>query len=150
MMLAVGLLAPALPAAGDPPQTTSKVTGTFAYQSFGGLREVVVTAHGSDPVRGSWEWLRDGIVWGSGPITCLVVDGDTAWLAGPTSDGSDAVFVRLEDGGTPGTNGDTAVVYGTEPEDTLEDMEEWCLEKSDSFDDFAVTSGNLNVWDVRE
>ena len=149
LMMIVGVVAAA---AAAPPATkkVAKVTGTYTYYTFSEVpRTVSVSAHGTDPVKGTWSWISP---YGtSGPVTCLRVSGDDAWLAGPTWDGASAVFMWVHDGGTPGRNGDTAFTWGTDPGETLEEMETLCESMTTSpfgYDAFDVVSGNLNVWDA--
>ena len=144
----------AVPVAAAPPVTmkVEKVTGSYTYYTFSEFpRTVSVSAHGTDPVKGTWSWTAPHGSF-SGPVTCLQVSGDDAWLAGPSWDGSFAVFMWVHDGGTPGRAGDTAFTWGADPGETLEDMEALCESMSTSpygYDMFDVVSGNLNVWDAR-
>lgn len=140
------------PVAAAPPNTmkVAKVTGTYEYTVFGNLRAASISAHATDPVKGTWTWTHTLGTW-SGPVTCLRVSGDDAWLAGPTWDGANAAFMWVHDGGIPGRTGDTAFTWGADPGETLEDMEALCESMTTSpygFDAFDVVSGNLNVWDA--
>ena len=152
LLMIVGVVAAA---AAAPPTTkkVAKVTGTYTYfvlENPSQWRTVSVSAHATDPVRGTWEWITPSDTY-SGPITCLQVSGDDAWLAGPVSGGTGAVFMWVHDGGTPGRAGDTAFTWGTDDGETLEDMEVLCESMTTSpygYDAFDVVSGNLNVWDA--
>lgn len=128
------------------------VAGHYTYfVEPGNLREVTVTAHGTDPVTGTWSWTQVPSGWHlSGPVTCLVVDGPDAWMAGPSTDGN-AAFLWVHDGGSPGSRGDTAVTWIADPGETLEDMEELCETQSSplGLERFPVESGNLVVRPAR-
>lgn len=60
--------------------------------------------------------------------------------------------MHVHDGGTPGRNGDTAFTWGTDPGQTLEEMEALCEEMVPppwfGFGPFNVVSGNLNFWNT--
>jgi hypothetical protein len=143
----------AVPVAAAPPATmkVAKVTGTYTYMVFDAPRTVSVSAHATDPVKGTWTWTTPFGTY-SGPVTCLRVSGDDAWLAGPFWDGTGAVFMQVHDGGTPGRNGDTAFTWGTDPGQPLDEMEALCEGMVPppwyGFGPFSVVSGNLNVWDA--
>jgi hypothetical protein len=150
MLMVVGVVA----AAGAAPPTTKKVakaTGTYEYITItGSWRAASISAHATEPLKGRWTWTAEGTTY-RGPVTCLQVSGDDAWLAGPMSDGSGAVFMWVHDGGTPGRAGDTAFTWGTDDGETLADMEALCESMTTSpygYDAFDVVSGNLNVWDA--
>ena len=156
LLMVVGVVA----AAGAAPKSTmkvEKVTGTYSYYVGTDIpRTVSVNAHGTDPVKGTWTWTMSSGTY-SGPVTCLHVSGDDAWLAGPFWDGTGAVFMWVHDGGTPGTAGDTAFTWGADPGETLGDMEALCEDMVEPpwdfdpyglFGPFPVVSGNLNVWDA--
>ena len=131
-----------------------KVTGTYGYvigPGPDGSREVTVSAQGTDPVAGTWSWSRPSDSW-NGPVTCLRVNGADAWLAGPMENGTGAVFLFVHDGGTSGGAGDTAFTWGTDPGETLDDMEALCDSMTPppfyGFDPFSVVSGNVKVTDI--
>jgi len=157
MALVTGVMA--VPLAAGPPATmkVAKVTGTYEYITItGGWRAASISAHATDPVKGTWAWTTFSGDTVRGPVTCLQVSGDDAWLAGPTWDGTGAVFMWVHDGGTPGRAGDTAFTWGADPGQTLETMEALCENMEPPpfefygvpYDAFDVVSGNLNVWDA--
>jgi hypothetical protein len=150
VVLAV-LLVLALSGVAQAKPPVSMLTGNYTYLTpSGAWREVTVSARATDPAVGSWTWSMDGATY-SGPVTCLRIVGDDAWLAGPAtswSDGDGAVFMWVHDGGNPGTAGDTAFTWGSDPGETLATMEALCESQSTSpygFDRFPVISGNLNI-----
>ncbi len=78
--------------------SVDKVAGTFSYYAFAGepasYRVLSVNAQTTDPVKGSWTWTRPNGTF-SGPVTCLRVDGDDAWIAGYTTPASELPGGRL-------------------------------------------------------
>ena len=130
-----------------------RATGTYTYTSPSGHKSVLVDAHGTNPVKGSWK-LTSATTTRSGSISCLVVQGADAYLFGPPTVGDRAAFLWLHDGGTPGTAGDYAVTWiedapGESPY-TRADMEGWCVNAGDGFPAplFPLESGNLAVYDA--
>ena len=64
------------------------VNGAYAYLTSGGAeRRDSVSVRDTEPVSGTWSRLvpPDGASLG-GPVTCLEIDGQDAWLAGPASE----------------------------------------------------------------
>ena len=100
------------------------------------------------------EWWRQTPVSGKvqsygGPITCMVVDGKDAWLAGPAATATDgrsglAIFFRLHDGG-PNGDGDTALGYLSNPGQTLTTMQTWCETRYTPTAMKPLTSGDVLV-----
>ena len=156
-LLAAALL---VAAAGRPAlaATSPKLTGGFTYDAVDDpsqARSVTVGAQGTDGnVKGTFTWTRPSGTYG-GPITCLQVDGSDAWFAGPVtsaprrgSEGFPAVFAYVHDGGTPGSAGDYAFVWGADPGQTLSDMETLCAGMDTylfGLWPFAVVAGDLKV-----
>jgi len=148
------LTASASPSASAAPMTTppvASVTGAYTYTAGDlGTRSITVEAFDTDPVTGTWSFAN--LELGrhmTGPITCLVVDGADAWMAGPATQWSEGVvaraaFLRVHDAG-PGVDGDTAVTWGADPGQTLEEMEAWCRDKSTDVEMYPVEAGNLIV-----
>jgi len=127
--------------------------GYYAVDDFGNpdsFRHVSLTAQTGDVTKGNWIWNRPEGTY-SGPITCAVTSGQDAWVAGPRTHGApdfDAIFMYVHDGGTPGSAGDLTFVWGTDPGETLADMEALCSTMDTDFygnDAFHVTSGNAAV-----
>ena len=94
LVLAIGLAVVASSVAQATP-SVAKVTGTYSYTSFSGPKSVSLSAHGTTPVKGTWSFTGGAATIG-GPITCLVVDGSEAWLAGTPSVGEAGVFIYLD------------------------------------------------------
>jgi hypothetical protein len=88
-----------------------------------------------------------------GPITCLVVDGPDAWMAGPATTATDgtkdrAVFIHMHDGGRDGA-GDLVVVLLNIQGQTIATMEQWCMRRFIPSGPFPITSGEVTVDDGR-
>ena len=85
-----------------------------------------------------------------GPVTCLVIDGQDAWLAGPATTVSDgttdrAAFLFVQDGGRGGTS-DTAVLWmKTVRGQTLATMEGWCTSRFIPTGPFPLDEGDVTV-----
>ena len=84
-----------------------------------------------------------------GPITCMVVDGKDAWLAGPATTATDgrsdlAILFRYHDGG-PNGDGDRALGYLSNPGQTLKTMQTWCETRYTPTSPNALTSGDVLV-----
>ncbi|HEX6868144.1 MAG TPA: hypothetical protein VF119_05030, partial [Candidatus Limnocylindrales bacterium] len=84
-----------------------------------------------------------------GPVTCLVIDGRDAWLAGPATTASDgsvdrAAFLFVHDGGANGS-GDTAVLWMNDPGQTLATMEGWCRSRFIPAGPYPLDSGDVLV-----
>jgi hypothetical protein len=102
------------------------------------------------------EWWRSTTRGGqtvqySGPVTCLVIAGDDAWLAGRATTATDgrpdlAIFFHVHDGGPAGES-DTAIGYLSNPGQTLATMEGWCRTKFIPAGPYPLTSGDLVVDD---
>jgi hypothetical protein len=135
----------------------AKVTGTYTYyvnDDPSAWRTVTINARATDPLKGTFTWVRPSGVY-SGPVSCLRVAGNDAWFAGPvtswTGDGSEdfvAAFFWVHDGGNPGKAGDLAFGWATDPWETLADMEALCANMDTEFygsEPFAVVAGNVTV-----
>lgn len=153
LAIAAFLLATAAPALGVQGAT---VAGSYQYSPFAQTptREVSIQAHRSgDSVRGSYEWtsLVDGVTR-TGEVTCLVVDGSDAWLAGretqTTGQPASGAFFRIDDGGAPGVTHDAAVAWIADPGQQLDELEAWCTDRNSEIPLFELDSGNLIVLEV--
>jgi hypothetical protein len=126
--------------------SVAKVTGTYTYWFDSGTgRLVSVNAKDADPAKGTWSWtqlLAEGGIGMtlSGDVTCLSVDGQNAWVAGPATNGpvptpSDhGAFLWLHDSGLPGGVGDMAITWISDPGlTTAQDMVTLCENKATSF-----------------
>lgn len=103
------------------------------------------------------EWSRtlpatgEGHFYG-GPITCLVIDGKEAWMAGRATTATDgtkdgAAFIHVIDGGPSGA-GDLAFLVLSTRNQTLTTMEEWCRRKFIPARPYPLTSGDIVVDDT--
>jgi hypothetical protein len=130
------------------------VAGAYTYGEPVTRRDAV-SAHfeGGDPA-GEWSRTipatRAGDSYG-GPITCLVISGSDAWLAGPATTATDgstdrAAFLHLHDGGPKG-RGDQAILWLSNPGETLTTMEGWCQTQFIPGGPFPLTSGDIVVQD---
>ena len=92
-----------------------------------------------------------GDTWG-GPITCLVISGSDAWLAGPASTATDgkteAALIVVHDGG-PGGKDDTALIWLAPPGQTITTVTNWCMNKFVPADLSPLTDGDVEVQDGR-
>ena len=99
------------------------------------------------------EWWRQTEVSGKtesygGPVTCLVINGADAWVAGPATTATDgrkdlAILFRLHDGGANGD--DSARGYLTNPGQTLATMQTWCETRYTPADLTPLTSGDVSI-----
>lgn len=129
----------------------SIVAGSYRYIPFDETptRAVSIRAQANaGGVAGSWEWIN--LLNGtrhSGSITCLVVNGSDAWLAGPDFSAGDpaGAFFRFHDGGAPGAEHDEAVAFIGDPGQTLNELEAWCQQRNVGTDLFPLDEGNLVV-----
>ena len=86
-------------------------------------------------------------VW-NGTISCLVIDGADAFMAGPVTDSTDGVnsanFILVHDGG-PNGDGDRVTMWLDDHGETLAILEGWCREKFTPGDTYPLTSGDIAV-----
>ena len=84
----------------------------------------------------------------NGTITCLVIDGADAWIAGAVTDSTDgvnrAIFIRVHDGGPKG-NGDRVTMWLNDHGETLPLLEGWCRERFTPGPTYPLTSGDIVV-----
>ncbi|HET8786281.1 MAG TPA: zf-HC2 domain-containing protein [Candidatus Limnocylindrales bacterium] len=136
-------------AATVPPGTGPTVNANYVY--FDRIDSVAARLEDGKPVG---EWWRQTQVDGktqsyAGPITCLVIDGNDAWLAGPATSATDgrsglAIFFRLHDGGPNGA-GDAARGYLSNPGQSLTTMQTWCETKYTQPEVTPLTSGDVSI-----
>ena len=130
------------------------VAGAYTYGEPGTRRDAV-SAH-FDQGEPAGEWSRTipatsaGDSYG-GPITCLVISGSDAWLAGPATTATDgstdrAAFLHLHDGG-PNGRGDEAILWLSNRGETLTTMQGWCQNRFVPGGPFPLTSGDIVVQD---
>jgi hypothetical protein len=99
------------------------------------------------------EWWRQTEVAGKtesygGPVTCLVIKGADAWVAGPATTATDgrkdlAILFHLHDGGANGN--DSARGYLTNPGQTLTTMQTWCETQYTPAELTPLTTGDVSV-----
>jgi hypothetical protein len=121
------------------------VSGSFTYHPFDrpAVRFGSIGASLAGGVHGTWSWQD----W-HGPVTCLVIDGNDAWIAGPGSTGPDTgVWIHLHDGGQAGKGDDMATAWGLDPGQPLEELIGWCETKADTVPLFPMIGGNVVVRD---
>ena len=138
--IALGLIATAAPVVASSP--TAGVTGNYTYTTFtGGHREVTLSAKLSGEVSGFWSAQSGG-----GPVTCLVVDGNEAWLAGTGTTGPDTgAFIHVVDGGAPGSAYDLVTAWFQDPGQPFEELQGWCEDRATHVPLFDVDTGNVTV-----
>lgn len=132
-----------------PPGTGPSVNANYTY--FDRIDSVAARLEDGKP---AGEWWRQTKVGGTtqsygGPITCLVIDGADAWLAGPATTATDgrsdlAILFRLHDGGPDG-DGDSARGYLSNPGQTLTTMRTWCETRYTPAALTPLTSGDVSV-----
>ena len=135
-------------------------TATVVFEG-GAARNVTINALGTDPVKGSWSFggrSNDRI---SGPVTCLLVEGDEAFMFGPWTVGGRGAFLWVRDGATPGGADDEAITWiqdlPTDPPRPASSpgpwrrWEGWCLNAGEGFPGpedpgtVPLISGNLTI-----
>lgn len=128
------------------------INGAYAYSPSGvAQRRDSVAVRGGDPPSGTWSRLiPDTNRYLGGPITCLVVDGSDAWMAGPVAEASAdvtgaAAFLYVHDSGVAGGAGDTAVTWIADPGQTLETMEGWCRGKYIPAGPYTLDDGDIVI-----
>jgi hypothetical protein len=144
---------------GSPPSASpgpaSYVDGAYVYGTTPPKRDTIaVRLEGGRPVG---EWSRrepavgDAKFYG-GPITCLIVDGQDAWMAGPATTATDgttdrAAMLYVHDGG-PGGGGDLVVLWLSTPGQTITTMVQWCERRQIPAGPYPLTSGDVTVTDA--
>ena len=127
--------------------------GNYVYGTAPPRRDTLA-AHfeGGGPVG---EWSRrtpatgDADLFG-GPVSCLVIAGSDAWLAGPATTSTDpsvvAAFIHVTDGGPDG-EGDTAFMWLARGGQTIVTMTDWCETRFIPADGLPLTTGDVLVHD---
>jgi hypothetical protein len=143
-----------IPASEPPaPSDGPYVTGAYVYGTGVPRRDTIAAHFEGTPVG---EWSRtipatgEGDFFG-GPITCLVIQGNEAWIAGRATTATDgtkdgAVFIHVVDGGPAGA-GDLAFLVQNTQAQTLTTMEEWCRRKFVPAAPYPLTIGDITVFD---
>jgi hypothetical protein len=130
------------------------VLGNYVYGTAPPRRDTLAARF--EDGRPVGEWSRrtpatgDSSIFYGGPVTCLVISGSDAWLAGPATTatgGSDhAAFIHVTDGGPDG-EGDTAFLWLTTEGQTIVTMTEWCERRFIPADGLTLTTGDVVVRD---
>ena len=128
------------------------VSGNYIYGTTPPRRDTLAARFEDRRLVGEWSRRTpatgDSSIFYGGPVTCLVISGSDAWLAGPATtatDGSDhAAFIHVTDGGPDG-EGDTAFLWLTTEGQTIVTMTEWCEKRFIPADGYPLTSGDIVV-----
>ena len=151
------VVTPSAVAAGSSPSPSISgpfVVGNYVYGTAPPRRDTLAARfEDGEPVG---EWSRrtpatgDSSTFYGGPVTCLVISGSEAWLAGPTTtatDGSErAAFIHVTDDGPDG-EGDTAFLWLTTAGQTIVTMTDWCERRFIPADGLPLTTGDVVVQD---
>lgn len=135
------------------PLSSAFVAGSYVYGDQFKRRDSIAAHVDGTP---AGEWSRtipatgEGNVYG-GPITCLVIVGKEAWIAGPATTATDgtkdrAAFIHVVDGGPNGAGDRAFLVLNTQGQ-TLTTMEEWCRRRLVSSAPYPLVSGDIVVDD---
>lgn len=144
---------PSTPTASPSAAVIASVNGVYSYTTGPGeTRRDSVAARLEPGPAGEWSRMDSatggGVAFG-GPLTCLVIDGRDAWMAGPATTATDgstgrSAFLYIHDGG-PGGAGDTAVLWMNDPGQTLATMEGWCMSRFIPAGPFPLDDGDVTV-----
>ena len=129
------------------------VVGNYVYGTNPPRRDTVA-AHFEGTAVGEWSRREPATGEGNffgGRVTCLVISGSDAWLAGPATTATDgstdlAAFIHVHDGGPEGT-GDTAFMWRTTAGQSLVTMTEWCEQRFIPAAGLPLTTGDIVVQD---
>jgi hypothetical protein len=119
-------------------------------------RNDTIAAHFGSDGGATGEWTRRRTTRGKpevfrGPVTCLVIDGKDAWLAGPARTSADptikAAFLLVHDGGPDG-KGDQGLLRLNNPGETLKTFEFWCQSKFVPGGPYDISTGEVQVDDT--
>jgi hypothetical protein len=137
------------------PETSGPfVVGNYVYGTAPPRRDTLAARFDGVAVG---EWSRrtpatgDSSTFYGGPVTCLVISGSDAWLAGPATTATDgstdrAAFIHVTDGGPDG-EGDTAFLWLTNPGQTIVTMTDWCEKRFIPAEGLPLTTGDVLVRD---
>jgi hypothetical protein len=138
----------------SPSGPAAYVAGSYVYGTRPPRRDTVAAQFmGGEPV-GEWSRISPADGSGntySGTVTCLVIDGSTAWMAGPTTsatDGTEAALIVVHDGGRNGKD-DTALMWLTRAGQTVTTVTNWCMNQfTPAGPPLPLTEGDVEVHDV--
>jgi hypothetical protein len=131
---------------------SGSVNGGFTYSEFEPRRGSITARFVDGKPDGAWTRRAPatgpGTVW-SGTITCLVIDGNEAWMAGPVTANSgsgtqEAIFILLRDVGPEGA-GDRAMMDLSDQGQSLALLEGWCRDKFRPGAPYIVTDGDIRI-----
>ena len=129
------------------------VAGSYVYGTRPPRRDTVAAQFEDGKPVGEWSRISPADGSGNtyaGTITCLVIDGSTAWMAGPTTratDGTEAALIVVHDGGPDG-EGDTALMWLTRAGQTLTTVTNWCVNQfTPAGPPLPLTEGDIEVDD---
>jgi hypothetical protein len=139
----------------SPSTSGAFVVGNYVYGTTPPRRDTLA-AHfdGGRPV-GEWSRRKpatgDSSTFYGGPVTCLVISGSEAWLAGTATTATDgktglAAFIHVTDGGPEG-QGDTAFLWEATAGQTIVTMTDWCEKRFVPADGLPLTTGDVLVFD---
>ena len=137
----------------SPSGSTAFVAGSYLYGTRPPRRDNVTARFEAGKPAGEWSRISPADGSGNsytGTITCLVIEGSTAWMAGPTTtatDGTEAALIVVHDGGPDG-EGDTALMWLTRGEQTLQTVTNWCVNQfTPEGPPLPLTEGDVEIHD---
>lgn len=136
------------------PGASWSVDGAYEYGKTPPKRDTIAAHLEAGRPAGEWSRRQPALPPSEsfgGPITCLVVDGNDAWMAGPATTATDgskdrAAMIYVHDGGKAG-EGDKVVLWLSTPGETITTMEQWCERRFIPAGPFPLTSGDITVDD---
>jgi hypothetical protein len=139
-------------AASPSPVDIGSVNGSFTYSEFEPRRGSISGRFVDGAAVGAWSRrvppAGNSKIW-SGTLTCLVIDDDEAWMAGPVTVSPDgkrdqAIFILARDRGPDGA-GDRILMQLSTSGETLELFEGWCRGRFRPNAPYPVTTGDIRV-----
>jgi hypothetical protein len=136
------------------PASVGSVNGSFTYSEFEPRRGSITARFVDGAPDGAWSRrvppAGNSKIW-SGTITCLVIDGDEAWMAGPVTVSADrktnqAIFILARDRGPQG-EGDRVLMQLSTSGETLAVFEGWCRAKFRPRAPYPLTDGDIRIDD---
>ncbi len=139
----------------SPHDAGSHVDGAYVYGETPPKRDTIAVRFEDGRPVGEWsrrEPAAGAATFYGGPITCLIIDGRDAWMAGPAQTATDgstdrAAMVYVHDGGADG-DGDLVVLWLSTPGQTITTMEQWCERRRIPAGPYPLTSGDVTVTDA--
>jgi hypothetical protein len=137
----------------SPSRSAAYVAGSYVYGTRPPRRDTVAAQFVAGEPAGEWSRVSPADGSGNtyaGSITCLVIEGSTAWMAGPTTsatDGTEAALIVVHDGGRNGKD-DTALMWLTRAGQTITTVENWCVNQfTPPGPPLPLTEGDIEVVD---